>query len=451
LFGGPLYTVHKILTAVRLAETLEIELDRPVAPLFWVAADDHDWAEVDHTAVVDARNELRRVTVEAAPDSPPIPMSDRKLGPGIDAALDEFVALLPPSEFAPPLVELLRSAYRPDATVARAFHTLLAGLFADFDLLIVDPAHESVKRAASPVLRRELTHTADHAALLARQSHRLEEAGYGAQVTISEDASNVFFHDDAGRERLVRVDGSWSLRRTRRELSDDDVRSLLRDEPSRFSPNVLLRPVVEATLFPTIAYVGGPSEVAYFAQIGCLFAAHGIQPPVMHPRASAALVEGKVRKVLDKFGLEVGDVRRPFHEVATQRVRDEMPDAVTAPLARLRAAIREEYGSVRDAGGAIDPTLRKWVDGVRNSALGEVDNVEKKVASHLRKRNEVELEQLRKAAVNLYPDNAPQERVLNVLPYIAKYGSGVLRELARAMPCYLNGGAPGWTGVRCDG
>jgi len=451
LFGGPLYTLNKILCAIRLAETLESRLNRPVAPMFWVAADDHDWAEVDHTYVVDGANQVRRITVASPPDAPPMPMSDRRLGEGITGALDELETLLPSSEFAARYLDLIRAAYRPDATVAGAFLALIRGLFADFDLLIVDPSHASVKQAAAPVLQHELAHAAEHAAILTRHSQRLERAGYGVQVPVSEDASNVLFHDDEGRERLVREDGRWTLRRTKRELSDADVQDLLRREPVRFSPNVLLRPVVESAVFPTIAYVGGPSEIAYFAQIGCLFLAHGIEPPIAVPRVSATLIEGKVRKVLDKFGIDVDDVRRPFHEVATQRVRDEMPDAVTAPLARLRSAIRMEYDHARDAAAAIDPTLRKWMEGVRNSSLATVDDAEKKVASHLKKRSEVELEQLRKAAVNLYPENAPQERVLNGIPYLARYGGGVMRDLARAMQQELDGGTPEWTGVRCDG
>jgi bacillithiol synthase len=452
LFGGPLYTVHKALSAIRLAETLEAELGLPVAPLFWVASDDHDWDEVDHAHVVDAGNVLHRITLAADPAAPPVPMSERVLGPEVDEALATLEGVLPASEFAPAILDLVRSAYRPGVSMAAAFEALLAGLFAGFDLLLVDPAHAAVKRAAAPVLARELERTEAHAQLLARAADRLRAAGYEPQVPISDDASNVFLHDDGGRERLVRARDRWHLRRTKRVLSDDDVAALLEAEPARFSPNVLLRPVVESTIFPTICYVGGPSEAAYFAQIGCLFRAHGLEPPIVFPRFSITLIEGKVRKVLDKFGMDAADFRRPFHELATQRVRDDMPPAVTEPLERLRAALRTEYDALRDAAGAIDPTLQKWIDGVRNAGLGETENVERKVASHLKKRSEVALDQLRKAAVNLFPENVPQERILNVLPYLARYGPAVLHDVARAMQVRLvPDGVAGWTGVHCDG
>jgi uncharacterized protein YllA (UPF0747 family) len=129
-----------------------------------------------------------------------------------------------------------------------------------------------------------------------------------------------------------------------------------------------------------------------------------------------------------------------------------MPAAVTGPLERVRRALRGEYDALRDAAAAIDPTLRKWIEGVRNSALAESESAEKKVASHLKKKSEVELEQLRKAASNLFPESSPQERLLNVLPYIARYGSGLLPDVARAMQVQLiPDGVAAWTGVRCDG
>jgi bacillithiol biosynthesis cysteine-adding enzyme BshC len=452
LFGGPLYTIYKTLSAIRLAETLETALGIPVAPLFWVASDDHDWTEVDHTHVLDARNELHRIALGADPEAPPVPMSARMLGTEVEAAVAALAALLPTSEFAPAILDLVRSAYQPGRSMAAAFGALLAGLFSGFDLLLVDPSHPAVKRAASPVLERELTHAVAHTRLLAAQSERLRAAGYEPQVPISDDASNVFLHDAHGRERLVREAGSWLLRRTKRALADAELHALLAAEPERFSPNVLLRPVVESAIFPTICYVGGPSEVAYFAQIGCLCRAHGLEPPIVFPRFSVTLIEAKVRKVLDKFSMDAVEFRRPFHELATQRVRDEMPAAVTGPLERVRRALRGEYDALRDAAAAIDPTLRKWIEGVRNAALAESESAEKKVASHLKKKSEVELEQLRKAASNLFPESSPQERLLNVLPYIARYGSGLLPDVARAMQVQLiPDGVAAWTGVRCDG
>jgi uncharacterized protein YllA (UPF0747 family) len=239
------------------------------------------------------------------------------------------------------------------------------------------------------------------------------------------------------------------LRRTRRALSNAELFATLDARPEAFSPNVLLRPVIESALLPTIAYVGGPAEISYFAQIGCLFTAHDIAPPVVFPRFSVTIVESKVRKVLDKFGMEVSAFQRPFHEVATDLVRDEMPGDVTTALAQLRDELRGGYDRLANAAQAIDPTLRGWLDGMRNAGLGQVETAEKKIASHLKKKSEVELEQLRKAAANLYPDGSPQERVLNALPFLARYGTELLVELLAALEPGIGRSFEGWTGVQC--
>ena len=448
LFGGPLYTTYKILTAVRLAQTLESILQTPVAPLFWVPADDHDWAEIDHVWVMDPRNTLVRVQL-ASDDDTPRSMSHRRVGAGIHDALEQLSGALPQNDFAAEHLNLLRECYRPDVTVAEAYRQLIARTYQDFDLLITSSATPELKRIAVPILSAELEHAEDHARRLRAQTDRLMAAGYHEQVAIAEDASNVMYEDENGRERLVRDDGGWLLRRTKRSFSHDELMSALQSEPERFSANVLLRPVVESYAFPTLAYVGGPAELSYFAQTGCLFAAHDVAMPLVFPRASADLVEAKVRKVLDKFGLAPADLRRPFHEIASQLARDELPDAVRAALHGLREGVTAGYAALVDAALPIDATLRGPLESARNMSHKHVEDAERKILSHLKKHNEIGLEQLRKAAVNLYPEGEPQERVLGTVTYLAKYGPAVLQGIASAIELQIDAEVAGWDGVRC--
>ena len=451
LFGGPTYTISKILSAIRLAESLEGVLGEPCLAIFWVASDDHDWDEVNHTFLLDAEQRVHRVTVAARDGTPDVPMSERMLGAGIEAALVAFVERLPRSEFADSVETLLRSAYRADTTVSNAFGNLLHGLFRDMELAFVDPASAALKRAGAPIMANELRNAEAHARLLANQSERLVAAGYHAQVAVAEDAANVFFHDTQGRERLVRDGDGWLLRRTRRMIADQEVHAMLEADPTRFSPNVFLRPVVESAVLPTIAYVGGPAEIAYFAQLGCLFPAHGIEPAIAVPRFSVTVVEGKVRKVLDRFGLTIGDFRIPLHELTTRMIREGLPDEVTGPLAVMEATIRREYDRLTGGAESIDPTLGGWLAGQRNGILGQLQAAEKKITSHRKKRSEIETEQLRKAASNLQPDGVAQERALNPLPLVARYGAGILADMAEAIQYPLPGPSPeGWNGVRCS-
>ena len=449
LFTGPLYTIYKALSAIRLARALEAELAAPVLPLFWVASTDHDFDEVNHVDLLDAQNVLHRLELPSDPAAPPFSMARRRLGAGVESTLDALAQLLPPSEFTPRILDLARRAYRPDATVAGAFEELLAGVLASFQVVLVDPSHPELKRLAAPVLRDEVAHAAENEAALERQTARLVQAGYHAQVSVGGGAVNVSYEDDSGRERLVREDGSFLLRRTKRRLLESEVLALLESEPERFSPNVLLRPVVESALFPTVAYVGGPAELSYFAQTGCLFKAHGLEMPLVYPRASVVLVERKVAKVVEKHGLSVEDFRQPVRELAGRIVREEMPPEVAAAVAALRRSLDEGYESLVQAAQSLDPTLRGPLTAARNSSHVALREAEKKILSHAKARSASTVEQLEKAAVNLFPRGTPQERVLNVLQYLARYGPELLTAIADALPVALGERAPGWRGVEC--
>ncbi|HSJ09804.1 MAG TPA: bacillithiol biosynthesis cysteine-adding enzyme BshC, partial [Longimicrobiales bacterium] len=367
LFGGPLYTLYKVLAAVRLAASLEAQLGRPMLALFWVGSDDHDWAEANHTTVLDAQGYAQRITVSAPAEAPPVPMSERRWGEGVERAVEEMVSLLPPGPFGRDVADHIRREYTPDATVAASSTATMRMLLRDQRVAMVDSAHPLLRRAAAPVQRHEESHAARHGALIARQTKRLDELGYGAQVPVAEDASNLMLLDENGRDRLMYGARGWHTRREKRGISQDELVARIEREPDRFSPNVFLRPVVESAAFPTLAYVAGPGELSYFAQIGCLFTAHGILPPVIVPRASVTIVEPTMHRLLERTGVTVEQVRRPLDELVQERLRRDLPPEVTASLDALRESLVEAHASLGDAATRIDPTLRGPIEAARNA------------------------------------------------------------------------------------
>jgi bacillithiol synthase len=426
LFGGPLYTVSKTLTAIALARRLEEIVKAPVLALFWLASDDHDWDEANHVHVLDTRNELRRLELRGDPE-PPRSMGQRRLGDGYETALAELIQSLPPSDFTPDVIARIHEAYRAEATVAGAFAATLASLFDGLALGLVDSQDAVIRELARPTIRRALADVAAQERGLVEQTAKLEAAGHEAQVQIIPGASNVFYEDeDHGRERLLRQDGGWVLRASGRRLQDGEVEALLEREPSRFSPNVVLRPVVESAVLPTLAYIAGPGEVRYLAQTRLLFDAHGVGMPLVFPRLSVLLVEAKVRKVLDKFGLEPSSFLRPVGELVAAAVREEVPAEVQESLGRLRAAVQAGYGELEKVARSVDPTLKSPIFGARADALRSLAEVEKKIRQHVKLGRQTELDQIEKAAVNLAPMGRPQERVLNVHQYLARYGPELL-------------------------
>jgi bacillithiol biosynthesis cysteine-adding enzyme BshC len=449
LFGGPLYTVYKALSAIRLATALEHQLRCPVLAVFWVAADDHDWAEVDHVRVLDGFDYLRDIRVRTAGDDPAWPMSRKTLGAGVSDAIQELSQLLPQDGFGADARALLQRTYTPDKTVSAAFEDLMAEILAPYPIAIVSSAHTSIKRASLSLFEHELAHSAAHGVLIQRQTDRLAAAGYPPQVQVAAGASNVFLLRDEGRDRLVRDRDAWALRRTGERIDDATLAALVRDDADILSANVFLRPVVESSVFPTLAYVGGPAETAYFAQIGCLFEAHGIMPPLVFPRHGATIVEPKAERILETFSYDVDAVRAPFADVVKRLVRAEMPEAVRQALDGVQGAIDEGFATLESAVPAVDPTLAGPVRSSRYRASLELRRIEKQIERQFRARNADRIDQLRRAATSVYPDGQPQERVLNVIPLLAKYGPTLLRAVHDAMPVALDRTMPEWAGVQC--
>lgn len=437
LFTGPLYTVHKILSAIRLAEALERELGVIVLPVFWAASEDHDFAEVNHAWAVADEGDLRRVSV-AATSPTAVPMSEMRLGDDVVAALDEFSRITASAD-AGPWMTLLRDAYRPGATVADAFRQTIGGLFADFDLLVTDAADPALKAASAGVLLAELAHAGEHERLVAEQTARLQAAGYTTQVTLVEGATNVFWHGPAGRERLHRDDGGFVATEARRRFTFDELQRLLEADPRALSPNVFLRPVVESTVFPTLAYVGGPAETAYFAQVRPLFAALGIRAPLVFPRFGAMIVPDDVAIERREIGIDAAELRLPEHELWERVARRHLPAELTARLDALRRDLVSGFGGVADVAEGIDPNLLAAMGSRRNRALLEVARAERTIVRHFKQRNGALEREVRRVRNHLHPRGTPQERVLTIFQYLRddprllhRLAEGMTIELARS-------------------
>lgn len=442
LFTGPLYTLHKALTAVALADRLERELGLPVLPVFWVASEDHDWEEINHVHVVDLENRLQRL--EVAPpsdlDGATPPVFRLRFGPDIADALAALEAATPDSEFKDGVLAPLRDAYRPGAPVAAAFGDALANLLAETPLCLLDAASPWVKANSAPVLEREWARRREVGERLAGWTRELEAAGYEAQVPLDPAATNLFVEGPTGRDRLILGrDGEGArLRRSGQPVSESDLLAWIRESPERVSPNVLLRPVVESFLLPVIATVGGPAEIAYHAQTPPLFEIHGVRPPPVVPRAAFRIVEGRVARALEKSGVSVADLAAGPERAARALARDRIPQPIESALEELRRGVAEGFDRLVPEIEALDASLKGAVARTRHAmerALGELHT---KVTTSVQRQDEVVLEQLRKAAVHLWPLGQPQERVLNVYPYLVRYGRSLIADLRRRVPLPLD-------------
>jgi bacillithiol biosynthesis cysteine-adding enzyme BshC len=432
LFVSPLLTLYKALTAARLAERLEPILGVPVMPLFSIASEDHDWKEVNHTHVIDLENRLVRLSVEGpdeGAEAPHPPVERVRLGGDIEAALDRLSQCIPETEFKASALESLREAYRPGRGFAEAFQDALSALLAGHGCLVVRTAHPYVKVASRDVLWHEWEAREEVGKRLLARVHALEAEGFRPQVPVSAGATNLFVEGRLGRDRLLWEGEIGRLRRSGERLDGTALRELLESRPDRVSPGALLRPVTEARAFPVVAYVGGPSEVAYLAESQVLFELHGVPAPVVVPRAAFHLIEPKVARVLEKYGIEPRGLAGGAGSVVKRLIVEQTPPALQESLAALRRDVSEALDRVEEVALDFDAGARSVLGSGRRAVFDSVERLEEKLAARVRQKHEVLERQVEKAVVNLYPAGKPQERMLNPYPYLARYGVALLAEI----------------------
>lgn len=438
LFLGPLYVLYKALGAIQLAREVEEATGRPALAAFWVASDDHDWREVGGTALLDRDNRLRSVRLEPPPD-----WTDRSAGPSplpeaVGDRLDEVEEYLPESDFVGEYLELFRGAYRPGRRVARAFGRALAGVLEDRPMAVLDTGRKEVKRAAAPLLRRALEEAGAGEEALRVGARRVRRAGYEPRIPVLEGGTHVFYDTGETRVRLYRAEGGgFRLGPDGREVGVAPLLEELESRPERFSPNVALRPVLESWLLPAAYSVVGPGELAYWTQLPPLFRERAVAMPTLRPRPSWVVLEEKIAKVLRKVEARPEEFSDGGEELVRRTVAESRPEAVDAALAELRGAIQAATEGVEEALERELPGIRSSVGKARSDLFGAVDELEGAVDSRVEERQEVLVRQIRKAAVHLYPDGRPQERVLSPLYHLARYGRGfvdAVEEAGRGRP-----------------
>lgn len=429
LFGGPLYNVYKALTAARLANALEKQMGKPVIPLFWVSSEDHDWSEANHTEIIGIDNELHRVELEKCDPEIDPAIHRIQIGSLGKEQVDRFVELLPVNEFSADYIKLIRESFGPETTLADGFHALLHELLGRFGVFFTDAAHPEVKSHSSKMLLEELERVEELELILRSTGEALFSAGYELQVPLLEGGANVFMEGPAGRERLYQDGDRFKLRTSGKRVTLKEIKERQAKDHLTLSPNVLLRPLVESNIFPTLSYVGGPGEIAYFAQLREYFRAHNIEMPVVYPRCSVTLVEKKIAKILNKFGLPLETLQKPFHEIAGEVARDRVPEDLTRVLQGLRASVTKHTEELTQQLNSIDPTLASVAGQVRSQTFSVLGDLERKIFQTIKREEQIGLGQLEKAQRHLYPSGKPQERVQNVLYFLTRYGGALLDDL----------------------
>jgi bacillithiol synthase len=436
LFGGPLYVLYKALAAVVVARALEARRGAPVVPVFWVAADDHDFAEIRSTTVLDETGQIH--DVRYSPHREPVgqPAARIALDDTVSALVDELRGRLPAGLHRDEVLSLVAACYRPGATLSEAFARLLSALLPD--LVLLDPSDPALKAPVLPVFARELVEHSPTSRLAAEAGQRLLAAGYHQQVPVRAGFLNLFVYLDGERRAMGWENGIIEVRGLGRKMPVAEARRTLESDPSAFSAGVLLRPLTQDLLLPTAAYVGGPAEIAYHAQIGPSYAHFGIPRPVVVPRPSVTLVEPAQARALEADEISLPDLQADPQGLLARWARQDYPE-VGGAFDRARKAIEKELAAVEEMLGGLDPTLKAAADGARGRALHQVETLQEKAMRALKKRDQSRADRLRRTRDALMPGGAFQERGLGLVNLLARHGTAVVADVAGRIDPFARG------------
>ena len=431
LFGGPLFTLLKAVTAIRLAERTAAEQQVPAVAVFWIDAEDADWDEVKSCGVLDADLNLVRVALPDPPFAGEMPVARVRLDDSVDAAAAALAAALPATEFSPALLEGVRRAYAPGTGMADAFGRWLESLLGSRGLVVFDSSDPAAKPLVSALFAREIEQTGHTSRLAAAAGSELTARGYHAQVT-PQDGHAALFHLD-GTRASIRLEGSHlqvgTAAMTRAELGQR-----VRTNPAEFSPNVLLRPVVQDTLFPTACYVAGPSELCYLAQLRGVYAALGVPMPLVHQRTSATILDANATRFLARHELVLEALRAQDDRALNQLLKAQIPPAVTTSLEDAARVVTERMEALAAAVSGLDVTL----DAATRSTLGRMqDDLKKlqgKILQAVKRKDETVRRQFRHAQAQAFPAGHPQEREVGFISFLNKYGGGFIDRLIDDVP-----------------
>jgi bacillithiol synthase len=433
LFGGPAFALYKALTAVKLAEEATAAGVEAV-PVFWLATSDHDLEEVNHISIPGADKHLVKLAISSHAVAG-APVSSVQLGDEINLVVEEAAALLGDTE----ATRMLRESYRAGESMGSAFARLFTRLFSEWGVILLDASDAELHRVAQPIYRLAIERAEELETALLGRGQALEKAGYHQQVKVTESSVLLFALHEGARTAMHRRRNGSEAEFTiggeagAEKLTAAELLERISAAPEKFSPNVLLRPVVQDFMLPTIAYAGGAAEAAYFAQAGAVYEIIlGRLTPIV-PRFSATLVEPKVQRWLRQYGISVSDT---FHGAETLRrtlAAHTLPEAVQQAFDGVQKSVGESLARLRDALEKLDPTLLGASETAASKMNYQLERLRQLASAAELRRSEVVGRHAEGFSEALYPGGELQERGVAGIYFLARHGMELLRGIHDAI------------------
>ncbi|MCB9207141.1 MAG: bacillithiol biosynthesis cysteine-adding enzyme BshC [Ignavibacteriales bacterium] len=422
IYGGPLYTIYKIFTVIKLCDYLnEMFSEFNFIPLFWMAGDDHDFEEISYINLINKENELQKIIYNDGID----PFENRgnvgnlKFTKEIMEFSNSIKDALRETEFSNDLFNLTEKILNENISIKDSFFQLLFKIFDETGLVIFNPQDAEVKKLLIPIFKKELLDYKEHTKDLLITSAELDE-NYHAQVKIK--PINLFLQDETGRHLIEPVDDEYRLKGKRKRITQEEILNHLEEKPEDFSANVLLRPICEDYLFPTGFYIAGPGEISYYAQAIPLYKHFNLQHPIIYPRASATILESNIAKILVKYNLSTHDFFIGSEKLKSNLINSFSQNNLVEEFDKVELSLKDIFKSLTDYLGSVDNNLVNVANSSNDKMLHQLNILKDKAAKAFENKYDASFRQISKAQNSIYPNDNLQERELSIVSFLNKYG-----------------------------
>ena len=436
ILGGPLLTIYKLIDVVKRAALLEEELRQPVIPVFWIAGDDHDFDEINHTYTINQENESEKIVlnIESAGDSSVAQLfieDDDNYSAFKKTIEDNFGG----TDFSDNLINSIFDSYSPGTDLVTAFARFMFKILPDTGVILLNPFDKKLKELSKEFFKQVIERHFLIRTALDETEEALLSDGYHIQAEKKETAVHLFYHNPE-RVPVHYIDDIFVM--GDKKLGLPALLDLIERNPEKFSAGVLTRPILQSYLFPTVLQIGGPSEIAYFCQIGKLFDLFKLPQPYYNIRTGATFIEKRPHELMQKYNITIDDLTGDIEEVINRIAQETFPNDIQTAINKYKTNHKSEYDKLAAIISEYDDSLDHMIE----HTYGKIDytfgNLENKIFTRHKKQIKSIREQIYKIGNLLYPERNLQERHLNIAYFISKYGPGVVKFLGRKLDVNSN-------------
>lgn len=429
LFTGPLLVIYKAITVIQAAREAEERLKRPVVPVFWIAGEDHDWDEVNHTYFLNQDLQLSKIKLDAKDGLRTSVSYTDVAEEDWNSMLAELQTQLADSEYKADLLKMARESLNGSAGLSEAFAKLISYLFGKYGLILLDSADPGLRALEVPIFESLITRNEQMGLSYQQAARDIAGQGYEVQADVSENGANLFYLHEGRRLLLYREGRVFSDRKGIVSLTEDELLRDLHQHPERFSNNVLTRPIMQDSLLPVLGTILGPGEISYWAITRYAFSDLGLQMPLIIPRMSFSIVDGTVHKLMEKYGLSFEDVQLHLSEKREAWLASKDELNLEARFSQTREQFEALYQPLIEDLGKMQSGLLKLGLTNKDKILEQMDYLLSKSRNALEQQHEAALAQWKRIEQTLLPEAKPQERVYNILEYMNRYGLNLVDRL----------------------